>query len=61
MAEPHPLAGVMARRTEWDIRQRLEEYHPTVAQLDELAVEELLGRDRPTVYDILGDAKAVDR
>jgi hypothetical protein len=61
VSEPHPLAGVMARRTEWDIRQRLEEYPPTNAQLDGLAAEELIGRDRPTVYDILSDTKTVDR
>lgn len=60
MAEAHPLAGVMARRTEWDIRQRLTEYPPTREQLDSLAAEELMGRDRLHVYDILSETACVD-
>lgn len=61
MSEPHPLSGVMHKRTEYDIRQRLQEHPPTKEQLAELAVEEFLGRDRLPVYDILGDAAVADR
>lgn len=61
MSEPHPLAGVMAKRTEWDIRQRLIEYPPTREQLDELVAEELVGRDRLPVHDILNDTAVADR
>lgn len=61
MSEKHPLVGVMSKRTEWDIRQRLQEYPPTKMQLAELAVEEFCGKDRPTVYDILNDVEPADR
>lgn len=60
MAEAHPLAGVMAKRDAWEIRQRLVEYPPTAAELDGLAAEELLGRDRYDVYDILNETLTAD-
>lgn len=67
MNVPHPLTGVMAKRNEWDIRQRLQEHPPTKEQLIELAVEEFCGvgstpgRDRLSVYDILSDVTPADR
>lgn len=48
----HPLAGRMEICSPWQIRQGLQIRPPTAAQLDELAAEELSGKDRPDVYRI---------
>lgn len=48
----HPLFGSMSARAPWQIRQALMTRPPTRAQLDELAAEELAGKDRSEVYRI---------
>lgn len=49
----HPLYNNLHSRTEWQIRQALIVRPPTRAQLDELAAEELTGKDRHNVMVIL--------
>lgn len=49
----HPLFGHMDKRADWQINQALLTVRPTRAQLDELAAEELAGKDRPEIYRIL--------
>ena len=55
--EKHPLAGQMDKRSAWEIRQALMVRPPTKEQLDELAAEELTGRDRAETYRIFAAVK----
>lgn len=48
----HPLFGFMDKRMPWQIESALRTRPPTKAQLDELAAEELAGKDRPDVWRI---------
>ena len=55
----HPLYGHLDKRAPWEIRQALLSQPPTRDQLDELAAEELSGRDRAQVYRVFGEVKPV--
>lgn len=52
MSRHHPLFGQMDKKSPWQINQALLHYRPSRVQLDELAAEELAGKDRPEVYRI---------
>lgn len=54
-SEHHPLFGHMDKRADWQIRQALLSRRPTRQQLDELAAEELAGRDRASIYRVLAE------
>lgn len=48
--ESHVLAGFLDRRAPAQIRQSFSIRPPSLEQLDELAIEELLGLCRPDVF-----------
>lgn len=55
--DPHPLYGHLDKRAPWEIRQALQIRPPTKEQLDELAAEELAGRDRSEIWRLFESAK----
>ena len=59
ITEKHPLSGHMDKRSPWEIRSALMVRPPTKEQLDGLAAEELLSRDRAEIYRIFAAVKPV--
>lgn len=57
LSRHHPLFGHMDKSSPWQIRQGLTIQNPTRQQLDELAAEELSGKDRSSVYLIFKQFK----